>query len=98
MEGQQSMSQTTAGKDLVLLCPGQGSQQVGMGKSLFQEFKEVRETFEQASEALGYAMDSLCFEDPEQKLGLTEYTQPALLCVTVATWRALTSRWGVVPP
>lgn len=65
------------------LFPGQGSQFAGMGKSL------PRSTFEEADEALGFPISELCFQGPEEALRLTENTQPALLTVSVAAYRAL---------
>lgn len=77
---------------LVLLFPGQGSQSVGMGRELSENFSEFRQTLAEASDALGYSMEQLCFEDPNKQLGLTEYTQPALLASSVAVHRVLSSR------
>ena len=73
----------------VLLFPGQGSQSVGMGKELFSEFKQVQTIFEEASDTLGFNMSRLCFEDPEGKLNLTEFTQPAILTLSIAILRTL---------
>jgi [acyl-carrier-protein] S-malonyltransferase len=69
--------------------PGQGSQYVGMGKSLADRFSAVRAIFDQADQALGFSLTQLCFEGPAQTLQLTENMQPALLTVSVAAWRAL---------
>lgn len=71
--------------------PGQGSQQVGMGKFLFDEFAAARTTFEEASDALSINLARLCFESSESDLALTENTQPALLTVSVAAYRVLDS-------
>jgi [acyl-carrier-protein] S-malonyltransferase len=71
------------------LFPGQGSQFAGMGKSLAENFETARECFEQADDALGFALSKLCFEGPDEDLKLTENTQPALLAVSVAAWRVL---------
>jgi [acyl-carrier-protein] S-malonyltransferase len=72
--------------------PGQGSQSVGMGRSLFDAFPESRAVFEEADSVLGSPISRLCFEGPEAELQLTANTQPALLAVSVAAWRALASR------
>ena len=72
-----------------LLFPGQGSQQPGMGRFLFENFKIAQETFEEGSEALKQDMKKLCFEGSEADLALTENTQPALLLVSTATQRVL---------
>ena len=69
--------------------PGQGSQQVGMGRDLAAMYPVAQETFDEADAALGYKLSQLCFEGPEDKLKLTEITQPAILSVSVATWRVL---------
>lgn len=73
------------------LFSGQGAQYVGMGKELFEQEKLVRETFSEASEALGYDMAELCFTENDQ-LNQTEYTQPAILTVSVAFWRLLEAK------
>lgn len=73
------------------LFPGQGSQSLGMGKFLFDEFAIARQTFEEASDTLGLDFKKLCFEGPETALGLTENTQPALLLVSTATFRVIAS-------
>lgn len=72
-----------------LVFPGQGSQQPGMGRFLFENFKIAQETFEEASEALRFDIKKLCFEGSEEELALTENTQPALLAVSTATQRVL---------
>jgi [acyl-carrier-protein] S-malonyltransferase len=81
----------------VLLFPGQGSQYVGMGKDLWSQFAQARETFEEAGDALGEDMVELCFEGPEERLRLTENTQPAILTVSVAVWRVLRSETSLHP-
>jgi [acyl-carrier-protein] S-malonyltransferase len=60
-----------------------------MGKELAEKYPVARQTFEEADEALGYKLSQLCFEGPEEKLRLTEITQPAILTASVAAWRVL---------
>jgi len=74
---------------ITFLFPGQGSQFVGMGKDLFDHHAVARQTFEEADEALGYKLSQVCFEGPEEKLKLTEITQPAILTASIAAWRVL---------
>src|ERR671926_558054 len=68
--------------------PGQGSQSPGMGRELAEKYKAAREVFEEADEALGFALSRLCFEGPAEELQLTENTQPAILATSVAALRA----------
>jgi [acyl-carrier-protein] S-malonyltransferase len=72
---------------LAFVFPGQGAQKVGMGKSLAERFPICRETFEEADAALGESLSGLCFEGPEDRLLLTEHTQPAILAMSVAVCR-----------
>jgi [acyl-carrier-protein] S-malonyltransferase len=76
-------------RQLAILFPGQGSQSPGMGKELFEKFPVARQVFEEADDALGFAISRLCFEGPAEDLQLTENTQPAILTVSVAAFRAL---------
>ena len=73
------------------LFPGQGSQSVGMGRRPYAAllFPVARQTFEEANEALGFDLAELCFNGPEEQLRLTEFTQPAIFTVSVATLRVL---------
>lgn len=73
------------------LFSGQGAQYVGMGKELYESEAIVKSTFDEASQVLGYDMVALCFTENEQ-LHQTEYTQPAILTVSIAFWRLLESK------
>jgi [acyl-carrier-protein] S-malonyltransferase len=73
------------------LFPGQGSQTVGMGRFLYENFAVARELFEEAGDTLKLDFKKLCFEGPESDLQLTENTQPALLLVSTVTFRVLQS-------
>ncbi len=81
---------------LAFLFPGQASQYPGMGKDLAANFPESRAVFDEADTALGFSISQLCFEGSEEALKLTENTQPAILTVSVAAYRALASR-GIEP-
>jgi [acyl-carrier-protein] S-malonyltransferase len=74
------------------LFPGQGSQTVGMGKQLFEAEPAARQVFEEADQALGVKLTTLCFDGPEQQLRLTANTQPAILATSIAALRALEQR------
>ena len=67
-----------------------------MGKELASNYEVARHTFAEADEALGYKLSQLCFEGPEEKLKLTEITQPAILTASVAAWRVLQEK-GLKP-
>ena len=77
---------------IAFLFPGQGSQVVGMGKDLSDKYPVAKQTFDEADEALGYKLSTLCFEGPEDQLRLTEITQPAILTVSIAALRVLETR------
>src|SRR6267142_2266884 len=81
---------------IAFLFPGQGSQAVGMGKELTEKYPIARHTFDEADDALGYKLSQLCFEGPEEKLRMTEITQPAILTASVAAWRVLQEK-GLTP-
>lgn len=68
--------------------PGQGSQSVGMGKDLFDNYGAARGVFEAADEALGFKLSEMCFAGDEADLQLTANTQPAILTVSIAAYRA----------
>ncbi|MGH9901313.1 MAG: ACP S-malonyltransferase [Pyrinomonadaceae bacterium] len=77
--------------------PGQGSQYAGMGRDMAENFPAARAVFEEADDALGFALSRLCFEGPAEELQLTENTQPAILTVSVAALRALESEGAPAP-
>lgn len=78
------------------LFPGQGSQYAGMGKSLANAHPSARDVFEQADDALGFSLSSLCWEGPEEELKRTENTQPAMLTVSIAACSVLRDQ-GIQP-
>ena len=77
--------------------PGQGSQSVGMGKELCDQFSAAKEVFEEAEDVLGLPLKRLCFSGPNEELVLTENTQPAILTVSIAALRALESESPIRP-
>jgi [acyl-carrier-protein] S-malonyltransferase len=77
---------------IAFVFPGQGAQKVGMGQALAEAFPECRATFDEADAALGEALSRLCFDGPEDRLMLTENTQPAILAVSVAACRLAEGR------
>lgn len=81
---------------LAFLFPGQGSQYSGMGRDFAANFPESRQVFDEANTALGFSISKLCFEGSEEALKLTENTQPAILTVSTAAYRALETR-GIIP-
>jgi [acyl-carrier-protein] S-malonyltransferase len=78
------------------LFPGQGSQSVGMGRDLYDNFATARAVFEEADDVLGFSLSQLIFEGPEEQLKLTEHTQPAILTVSVAAARVFVEK-GISP-
>jgi [acyl-carrier-protein] S-malonyltransferase len=81
---------------IAFIFPGQGSQYVGMGKTLNENFPAARRIFEEADRALGFSLTQLCLEGPAEVLQLTENQQPALLTVSIAAFRVLTGH-GLKP-
>ena len=78
-----------------LLFPGQGSQQVGMGKDLYDNFDLVKHIFKEADECLNYKISKIILEGPSEKLQLTENTQPAILTVSFSIFTILKKEFGI---
>lgn len=81
---------------LALLFPGQGSQYVGMGKTLAEAYPVARETFEEADSILGFSLSALMAEGPDDALTATKNAQPAILAHSVAALRVAEERLGSV--
>ncbi|MFZ3072405.1 MAG: ACP S-malonyltransferase [Thermodesulfobacteriota bacterium] len=84
-------------KKIAFIFPGQGSQAIGMGKSLCEAYSVARDVFKEASEVLGFDMASLCFNGLEAELNKTENTQPAILTASVAALRVLDNEYKLTP-
>lgn len=89
---------TTPSSPLLLLCPGQGAQAVGMGKAWLERSPEARATFEAADRLLGsrlpVPLSQACLAGPAETLNRTDISQPAIYVTSVACCRALNAQWG----
>ena len=81
---------------IAVVFPGQGSQRPGMGKDFYDQIPVCKETYEEASEALGWDVAALCFKE-DGRLNLTEYTQPCIVTTEVAMMRGLKSLYDFSP-
>jgi len=77
--------------------PGQGSQSVGMGKDMFDNFPKAREIFEEADDALGFSLSEMCFSGTAEDLALTANTQPAILTTSIAVFSAMEAEGFPLP-
>jgi [acyl-carrier-protein] S-malonyltransferase len=84
-------------KPIAFIFPGQGSQYVGMGKELFENFSVAKKVFEEADDALHLSISALCFKGPEEALKLTKNTQPAVLTMSIAALKVLQAEKGITP-
>ena len=79
-----------------ILCPGQGAQHVGMGHGFAQLYPEAQGVYDRANQVLGYDLAALCFEGPEDRLNMTDVSQPAIYTTSVACYHAARAA-GAVP-
>lgn len=84
-------------KKVAFLFPGQGSQAVGMGKDLYENFESAKSVFDTANETLGKSITTICFEGPEEDLKQTINTQPSIVTMSIAAMEALRSQVNIVP-
>jgi len=90
-------SETNNKSQIAYIFPGQGSQSVGMGKKLYDNFSIAREVFEEANDALSFSLSKMCFEGTSGDLALTANTQPAILTTSVAAFRVMESEGAPMP-
>ncbi|MBO6087745.1 ACP S-malonyltransferase [bacterium] len=82
---------------IAFLFPGQGSQFVGMGKDLYENYPAAKKVFDKADEVLGKSITKLCFEGPEESLKQTVNTQPAIVTMSIAALEVLKSKLNITP-
>ena len=83
-------------KRIAMIFPGQGSQAIGMGKSFYENSEEAREMFQKAGERIGVDFSKLLFEENEQ-INQTEYTQPAILLISIIAYKLFQEKHTVKP-
>lgn len=84
-------------KKVAFLFPGQGSQAVGMGKDLYENFEAAKAVFDTADKTLGKSITKICFEGPEEDLKQTVNTQPSIVTMSIAAMEALKSELDITP-
>jgi len=86
---------------LIILCPGQGAQAVGMGKAWYDSSPEAKSIFQRAdallADRLGAPLTDLCFTGPADRLNQTDVSQPAIFTASFASWSGLLARWNMTP-
>ncbi len=84
-------------KKIAFLFPGQGSQSVGMGKDLYENFSAAKNVYDTADSVLGKSISTICFEGPEEDLKQTVNTQPAIVTTSIAALETLKSELNITP-
>lgn len=84
-------------KKIAFLFPGQGSQSVGMGKDLYENYESAKTVFDTADSVLNKSISTICFEGPEEDLKQTVNTQPCIVTMSIAAMKALTSQIDIKP-
>ena len=84
-------------KKIAFLFPGQGSQSVGIGKDLYENYESAKTVFDTADSVLNKSISTICFEGPEEDLKQTVNTQPAIVTMSIAAMKALTSQIDIKP-
>lgn len=80
---------------IYILCPGQGAQAIGMGKSFYEASPSAKEFLDRADQVLGFSLTAVCFNGPEERLNQTDVSQPALYAVGVASFHAAREKGGI---